>query len=325
MKYPMLANYLLFQKTEDGEYIVEDILNDEKLIISGDMLAFAKQLDGKTDPMKIAQKMGCTRSQVLNMLQDLDAFQLLRYSRVLEKSFGNWLYTVWIMHKNSVVLRFLAFCLHILVVLSFLPVFIAGLYVFSEQSALLNDRYLFLGLFAGTLFGALLHEIAHACAAYGLGGYIFEIGLGILHFIPAGYTLLYVENIKSRLRRFAVYAAGIEINFLLAGIFLLLASYIENLNNFFFNAAIANIWFGALNLICFENTDGTRMLEIILGADDLLSDVKKIIHTPTLRRRVWNKGMYGKFAVTLCYLIYVVRIALFIFLIGINIWGVMLL
>lgn len=324
MKYPMMANYLLFHKIEDGEYIVEDVYSDEKFIASGDILAFAKQLDGKTDPMEIAQQMGFTHSQALHMLHDLDDFQLLRHSRVLEKSRGNWMYSVWFTHSSSALLRFLAFCQHIFVAVFFLPVFLVGIYIFSQRHVQLNDQYYFLGFFAGMLIGMALHEIAHTCAAYGFGGYVFEIGIGVMNFMPSAYTLLYLDNIKSRVKHLAVYAAGIETNFFLAGIFLLLSAYIDNLNLLFFAAAISNIGLGVINLMSLNGTDGVQMLEILLDAEDIMEYAKKILHNPKMRRCVWHKGWYGKFVVILCYLLRIERIAFYALWIGTIVWEIWL-
>ena len=69
---------------------------------------FAKQLDGHTNPYEVDRFL--PKEDVQSMLAGLNKNDLLRSSRVLESSFGSFLYTIWIPRWTP----FLRICLRML-------------------------------------------------------------------------------------------------------------------------------------------------------------------------------------------------------------------
>ncbi len=79
MKYPMISNYLLFSEKNDDTCLVYNSLSEEYFEIPYETYIFAKQLDGKTDPMDIAEKMNCgySHSDVKEIIKEIIHTQTL--------------------------------------------------------------------------------------------------------------------------------------------------------------------------------------------------------------------------------------------------------
>ncbi len=52
--YPMMANWLLVNKRNDGTYSVKNFLTNETFQMDYDSYHFLRNLNGRRDPMKVA-------------------------------------------------------------------------------------------------------------------------------------------------------------------------------------------------------------------------------------------------------------------------------
>lgn len=90
------------------------------------------------------------------------------------------------------------------------------------------------GSVVGMLIGLVMHELGHMFACLTYGGRVFKVGV-MLQFLlmPGAYVLMNESNIKKRMKRVQVSAAGIEMNLILTAIFLFLSARFEVLSGFF--------------------------------------------------------------------------------------------
>ena len=128
--------------------------------------------------------------------------------------------------------------------------------------------------------------------------------------LPGAYVLLDVSTVKKRLQRIQINAAGVEMNFLLCGIFLVLGVVNPLLGGMFLNAAICNAFLGALNLTFIKGLDGAAILSNLLGVDDIIDRARRIVFNREARKRVIRKGSSGYATVAVCYMLFALQIAL---------------
>ena len=313
MKYPMLANYLLFYKKNDDTYLVFDTLSEEYFEIPYEAYIFAKQLDGKTNPMDVAEKINCgySHSDVKEILKYLDNMGCIRQSRFLFKQSDDWMYSVKILKHHSDFIGKLFYFLNAFLVISWLPVLIVGFCLLPfayEKFSFENSSIIIFGFLFGFIIGCVFHEFSHAFACIGFGGNVFEFGIGANNYIPYLYTLIFYDNIKSRTKQNLISFAGIEMNLFLSGVFMILSSEIQELNVLFFAVSYANFITGILNLILIDGSDGMHILENLFDTYNLSEKADKTVHSKKTKRLLKNKGVAGKFTIVLYYFIYFSKI-----------------
>ena len=115
-----------------------------------------------------------------------------------------------------------------------------------------------------------------ACLAY--GGYFFEAGIMAGKAAGAGaYVMIDFRKIKSRLKKTQIMVAGVEMNFLLAGILLVLSSVCPILSGFLYMAAFINITLGAINLAGVNGFDGCSAMLQLLGFEDEMEQIWNVL------------------------------------------------
>lgn len=102
MKYPMLCNWVSFQKNDD-HYVLSDFVNDLYYTVDEQYISFLKKLDGRTNPYTIDKSL--THSEVDVLLEELDKNDLLRNSRILALSWEMVLLTIWIPKKIKMTIK----------------------------------------------------------------------------------------------------------------------------------------------------------------------------------------------------------------------------
>lgn len=116
--------------------------------------------------------------------------------------------------------------------------------------------WLFLALF--------LHELGHAIAAASYGGKTVEAGLMLKYFLFGAYVITDDYNYQSRPSNWSQeYAAGCEMNALLAAILLLLSYRLTGELAEFFKVGFLVNWYSMVNLFPLPNNlglDGTRAI-----------------------------------------------------------------
>ncbi|WP_434309854.1 hypothetical protein [Hominifimenecus sp. rT4P-3] len=307
MRYPKIANWLVFRRIAPNQWEVKDYLLEETCTIGNGLARFARKLDGHVNPYAIDPTLD--KEDVDEMLQILDENEMLRYSSRIAVSAGTVYRTLWI-PKGSGFSRILAFANHMLLKYLWLPVFISGILLLWNRAPILGRDHMFLGSLAGVMLGMLFHELAHGCACLSYGGRVFELGVMLHHFLPGAYVLLSAEAIKNRMKRVQIDAAGIEANLMLAGLLFLAALQFPAWGGAFVCGAVTNILMAALNLTLIEGFDGAAILSELLGAEDLIADAKSIVWKRQKRRRWRKKGRLDNGMLAACYLITGVQIAL---------------
>lgn len=299
MGYLKLVNWASVKKAEDGSYVIRDFLNEKQYSVRPRLAQFAKQLDGKRDPYRIDPSI--SHGQVTECLRSLDDADLLRRGRVLEKSLLGLTLTLWT-PKVTDGLRIVSWFINAFIMISWLPALVFGTYGILN-CAFWDDSGLVAGGITGALVGILFHELGHMFAALGYGGRVFELGLSLSLILPGAYTMVDEKPIKKRFRKMQMYAAGVESNFLLAGIAGILAMNAISLETFFTSFFVVNIALGVHNL-CFSNgIDGFRILEKLLGTENLFEMARRVRKSKPRRRCLMKKGLTGAASVAACYML----------------------
>ena len=319
MKYPMTNNWLSYRRISDYEYEVTDNLDDSVYTMGCKIAKFAKQLDGHTNPYEVDRFL--PKEDVRSMLAELNKSDLLRSSRVLESSFGSFLYTIWIPQWTPF-LRIFAFLMNNLLILLWLPSLVFGIYVFIKNILVIDVEISLTGYLLGLLGGICAHELAHAFAGISYRAKVFEFGIGIQNFIPCAYTLLENSNCK-RQQRIQINAAGVEANLFITGVCLLLCAALPRFSPLFYSAAIMNANLGVLNLLCLGGLDGMAILTDVIGTDVglFLENATRIVCSKKRRAKLQKKGLWGYALILTSYIMIFSQIG-FPLLLLLNIGGI---
>lgn len=318
--YPKLANWIRFKKINEKEYIVYDLMQNEEFVLDEYLVWFAKKLDGSVNPHTIDGSL--TESDVDDIIFELKERNIIRKGRLLNKSLVQILVTLW-QPKFNDIHRIIAFLLNGLLMISVLPLSVISVHTFITDFNDLDFEYIFIGLFAGTVAGVVVHEFGHAIACLGYGGRVFEVGVGLQYLIPCAYVLINDKNIKNRLRRVQVSAAGIEMNIVLADICMLIAVKTQITSGLLVGMIIQNIFLAIINLTFVNGFDGMTIMSELLGADNFVVKAKKVLKNKSKKKELIKSGVSGKATITACYLIRGVQIALPLILI-VDVLGVIL-
>ena len=301
-KYPRLVNWLIFQNMGDQRCLVTDIMDDTRYIVPNREAWFMQQLDGHTDPYEISGDFSFR--EVHRILRTLNECGLLRRGRILTAGPGTALFTLWTApcrqpnRKPAVVLNRLLMCL-------FLPVFLGGAYLFIDIPSTAN--FSVAGLILGLACGMVLHETGHIIASLAYGGLVFEAGLQFSTFLPGAYIMSDERLIKSRLKRAQFFAAGIEMNLLLAGILSGMSCLLQDNSGILRSAAAANFVVSIGNCIFISTLDGFRILSELLGMNNLMGWAKKNIKSWKRLRTLMNDGVESQTALFVSYFVYGMR------------------
>ena len=129
------------------------------------------------------------------------------------------------------------------------------------------------------------------------------------------------NNIKKRMRRVQVSAAGIEMNLVLTAMFLILSARIEVLSGFFLGAAIQNVFLAFLNLTFINGFDGMTIISELLGIEGLVDKAKRITKSKIRKESLRSNGISGKAIIAVCYAFRGIQVALPL-LFALNVVGV---
>lgn len=319
MKYPTLANWIRFKQISDDEFEIIDLLHDEKIQTDVNTVWFARQLNGKRNPYQIDKNK--SKEDVDLLLGELEAENVIRDKRFFSKFFLFLLVTVW-RPKVTPIFRMVSFIINGLLLISFLPLLAFSIFYFLYFTYDINFGYMVVGSVVGMLIGLVMHELGHMFACLAYGGRVFEVGV-MLQFLlmPGAYVLMNESNIKKRMKRVQVSAAGIEMNLVLTAIFLILSARFEVLSGFFLGAAIQNVFLALLNLTLVDGFDGMAIMSELLGVEYVVSKAKRITKSKFKRKKLEKDGVSGKATIAVCYALRGIQIALPL-IFALNIMGV---
>lgn len=139
------------------------------------------------------------------------------------------------------------------------------------------------------------HEFGHFSAAVAYRYYVSNAGLLLLfRVIPLGAYVSFKQDNRVRIRRHKaqLFLAGIEVNFLLSGVFFLLACTGSPHAEIYDWLAECNLYMAILNLMPAPLLDGGKTLGIALGIDNYLLFMLNVFSKRN-RRRLAHSGWTG--------------------------------
>lgn len=303
-RYPRLSNWILFQPLGNGQCRLFHGLAKTTFIMDERTAWYIQRLDGSTDPYRVSASF--SSEEVSCILRFLDENDLLRYGRFLFGGISCLLYSMCF-PKATEHVRKIARIFNSLLLLSFLPVLVAGvLMLFSNLTYVETSLP---GVVWGTLTGMLLHEVGHSFACLSYGGFVYEGGVGIMSMLPCAYVFLENRFIQNRLHKTQIHAAGIEVNFFLAGCYSGIASVLPD-PSFFFAAAFVNFAMGCFNLLLIDGLDGMNILSELIGVDSFVDKAKNAVLNPEKRAELLRCGRQGKVILWLSIVASVLQVAL---------------
>lgn len=311
--YPKISNTLTYQRMDDDTVEVVDHITDDRFAMDIDAVRFVRKLDGFTNPYKIPTVL--SREEIDETLDFIKENDLVRYRDTMHLSFGNVLKTLWI-PKRSLRLKRLACLTNFFLMLLWLPLPILGVVMFANNIKNVEFGGIWVGFFIGLIFGMVFHEFGHAFAGLAYGAAVFEMGVMLMYcVIPGAYVILNSNPVKNRMKRVQINAAGVEMNFLLFGAFLILGAVFPLMGGMFLCAAICNGMIGAINLTLLARLDGAAIMSDLLGVEDMIGWAKRILFNRKERRKLLRSGSGGVASVSLCYMLLALQLVWPIFLI----------
>lgn len=307
-KYPKISNCLGYKKYDEDSVVVTDYITEDVYLVEKKEAKYMRRLDGKTNPYKIRTTM--TKAEIDELLDALYERELIKESKTMKLGGGMTLRTIW-EPKWTSRLREIAFWCNNILLISWLPVLIIGIFVFYKNLMSIEFELTGLGTVIGILTGVILHEFGHAFAGVSYGARVFEMGVLTMYYVvPGAYVIMDRDGIRSRLKRVQINAAGVEMNMFLTGLFLILGVVFGNIGGLFLAAAIQNFLMGVLNLTFIPGLDGMAVISDLLGISDVAEKATKVVASRKKRKKLMKEGLPGKATVMACYIFSVFRIAL---------------
>jgi len=318
--YPKISNCLTYKRCDIDSVTVTDHITDEVYIMDLEEARYIKKLDGLTHPYDIETNL--SEEEIDNLIDEMDNCCLLKESNTITSG-GTSLRTIW-EPKQTILFRLIAFLFNNLLLTSWLPVLVIGIFLFNRNLMFVEFDMAWIGYIIGLVPGIILHEFGHAFAGTAYGARVFEMGIMRMYYIlPGAYVILDKKSVKNRLKRVQINAAGVEMNLLLSGLFLIMGALNGNLGGMFLIAAIQNAFLAVMNLTFIKGLDGMAILSELLGAEEIAENALKIIFSRKKKKELRAHGIAGKATVLTCYMISALQFGLPV-LIVLNIMEVIL-
>lgn len=272
MRHEKLIDTLLYKRLDESRYKVKNAETGEIFELGRAIVSFMNKLDGKTDPFMINTCL--SDFEIEEILEFLWANELVtkkKLKKVGFLSYGIPFFKVKTTQKMRIVSRLLNFLLMIF----FVPVFIAGLYAVKDIYNMVdqNDFSYLIGLYVGIALGAILHECGHATAGLGYNAHLFSCGI-MIGITPGAYVEIDDEHIKSSLKKAQISGAGIEMNLLLCGISMICMCLFNSALSLLGGIAFSNLLLASVNLLPIIGVDGSQIINKLVGEDLILySDI----------------------------------------------------
>lgn len=302
MKYPQLVNTITFKKTDEGFYRATDHMYDFECTFDYEEAKFMSRLDGKTNPYDIIPE-DWDNNDVEELLDFLKHIKFTQKSRV---KIGGFLTLSISLFKIKATrnLRATSLILNWLLMVSFIPVFILGLYSFSQNLFLFDNNYnyslMLVGNITGIILGTVLHEFGHAICALSYGkAKVFEAGV-LVGLTPGAYVIIDHSRVTQKRRKIQIFAGGIEMNFLLSGISFLLLSVFPPASSFFYGIGGSNALIALVNLMLISGLDGCAIISELIGSDSLFVNAANLIFKRKTRRDMLSQGVNGYVKIASC-------------------------
>lgn len=295
--YPKLADWTVVCRL-GGEKIkvINDLTNEAFETDQGQpYVDFITALDGESDPYELPSAF--TRTERSLILRELSEHQLLRNGRWLNNTVREKSFALIVPRRKENASRFFTVVNKLLYTL-FLPVFVCGTLLFQTGDVDIQGLSI-AGLIVGILLGIVLHEAAHACAALSYGGKLYEAGVHLTFLLlPGAYILTSYEDHLAPQKQIQIYAAGIEMNAILAGVSFFLLSIRPQGGEFFFSTAWANFAMVMINLMVFAGSDGSWILAVLFGLgpkdQTIVGTAVDYVLDRSKRKYLFSRGTVGR-------------------------------
>ncbi len=288
--YPRISNYLIYRKRRGGGVCVTDYQTDARYLVEGETAQYMRRLDGFTHPFDIPTTL--TKGDVKQLLAWLKVNDLLRESDVASVEGGYFLKMLW-QPRVTPALRWFARLLNLIFTLGWLPLLVWGFTLFCRNFMSLELGGGWFGLALGMVFGIVLHEYGHACAALANKAPVFEMGVMLMHYVLPGAYVIFDDSSLSVMQRVQVLAAGVQTNLLLTGACFWGAAVWPMLSADLFMAATANLVLAAGNLLLIKGFDGMGILSNLLGEKDLVQASFAVVFNKKKRQAALKSGVSG--------------------------------
>ena len=269
MKYPKTIDTLLYKRIDKSTYHVKNGITGVVYEIGTDIVRFMNKLDGKTDPFMINTCL--SDFEIEEVLDFLWANELVTKKKL--RKIGFLTYGIPLIKvKTTKKMRLVSRILNFLLMISFVPIFIVGLYAVKDIYNMVDqsDFSYLIGLCVGSALGVILHECAHASAGLGYNAHLFSCGI-MIGITPGAFVEVDDEHIKSSLKKAQISGAGIEMNLLLCGISMICMRLVNSALSLSLGAIVlSNLLLASVNLLPIIGVDGSQIINKLIGNDLLL-------------------------------------------------------
>lgn len=313
MRYPKLVDTLSYEQADSFGlgYIVKDKSSGIEQLVDRDQLAFMLTLDGNTDPYNNIPNCW-SKNDVKSFLNTLkeNSFVKCKIKKIGVLSFAIPLIKI---KRITIKTRAVCLILNFILMVSFLPVCVAGCMLFAKNIDFLDTYYsylyLMIGLGLGTIFGVVFHECGHAVCGLSYGNSkVYEAGLIVGLFFGA-YVEVNSEKVKERRRRIQITASGIQVNLLISGIAFIVYSFFPQFSSLFAGMGIANIVLALVNIIAIFSLDGAGIVDELLGTESLFLSALIFLLDRDTRQMMLSQGITGYVKIAACAISFLFQIA----------------
>ena len=296
MKYPMLCPWVELSAHADG-FRLTDTKQHKQFKLPEAYVPLVRKLDGRTPPQRLAPRL--TEKECNALLEQMAQHRLVRRRPAFSTGFLSLYFTIPLARPGAFG-RAVAHIFNNVLLKMWLPTLVMGLLALFHTPYGMMGNHLLLGSVCGVAVGLLLHELSHACACITYGGKVHSCGLLLWLLLPGAFVELDTDSIGSPLQQAQVFAAGVEMNFFLTGMFLLLGSCSPLLGTACLCAAISNGILAMLNLTLTLGLDGMHILSALLGVDNLCTFAMDILFDREKRRQMRRLGPSGWAGLAFC-------------------------
>ncbi len=173
-----------------------------------------------------------------------------------------------------------------------------------------TESHLILSLYYGMLIASMAaHEWGHITAALAFGCTVTDMGLLLLGIIPAGAYTAYQEmgELKQG-EKIQLSLAGIEMNLMLAGLFLLASVFCPDSYTWMM-AANVNVFLVLFNILPVEGLDGEWVLSDLLGVKSVGALAWRSLTVRRKGERFLRSGPIGWLCLAFCGLLCLFKLA----------------
>lgn len=324
MRHEKLIDTLLYKRLDESRYKVKNAETGEIFELGRAIVSFMNKLDGKTDPFMINTCLSDFEiEEVLDFLWANELVTKKKWKKIGFLTYGIPLFKVKTTQKMRIVSKILNF----LLMISFVPIFIVGLYAVRDIYNMVDQNSLsyLIGLYVGIGLGILLHECGHAIAGLGYNAHLFSCGFKIGR-TPGAYVELDDEHIKSSLKKAQISGAGIEMNLLLCGLSMICMRLVNSALSLSGGIASVNLLLAAVNLLPIIGVDGSQIVNNLIGNDLILYSDLLITDKSFLNHSFSNVSVRGLAEICSCVLTLLSQIISYPILIIANIlyiWSIL--